>query len=582
MKDSAIIKFLWHHIKPYKWYYLVMVAAPIISSFYPFAYNYAIKLIIDAMADTTVNFDYKNILYPIILFMSAQLILDVTWRISEVAEWRSEPYVRSSILLQGYDYIQNHSYAFFQDNFTGAISSKLKGALDGYDKFWNEMHGGLLFKLFRIFVNLSVLMFVNIHLGLFIIAWIVIYVPWMFKLSTKQNILSFDVSECRHSIIGQISDKIMNIFSIKSYANNKNEYNALETEIKKDYIPKQIRSYIWSFKLNLISSILYFVFFAFMIIFMVHLKIQNLISIGDFALVFGLALITTDDLWQSVTSMQDFSMAMGDLKSSLTHLHAPQNNLDVLNAKQLTVDSVNIEFKNIYFGYHADNIIFKGLSLKIKSGEKIGLVGHSGSGKSTLINLLLRYFSCTDGSINISQQDIANVTQESLRKNIAVIPQDIMLFHRSLMENIRFGDPAATDEQVIAASKKAHIHEYIMTLPNQYNTFVGERGVKLSGGQRQRVAIARAILKNAPILILDEATSSLDSQTEKLIQESLNVLIDDRNKTVIAIAHRLSTLKHMDRIIVLDNGKIIEEGTHDELLAKNNSLYKKLWQYQEI
>lgn len=582
MRDRTIIKFLWQHIKPYKWYYLVMLAAPIISSFYPFAYNYAIKLIIDAMANTANNFDYHVIMQPIMIFLGAQLTLDIVWRISEVAEWRSESYVRGSILLQGYNYVQNHSYAFFQDNFTGAISSKLAGALDGYDKFWEQMHGGLLFKLFRILVNLIVLMFVNVYLGLFIAVWMLIYIPCMFKLSTKQNAMWQDVSECRYSIVGQISDKITNIFSIKSYTNSKNEFKILEREVKEKYIPKQISSYIWSFKLNLISSILYFVFFAFMIIFMVHLKMQNLISIGDFALVFGLCLITTDDLWQSVVTMQDFSRAMGDLKSSLSPLMLPQSNLDLPSSKEIIVKTQSIEFKDVSFGYTEDKLIFDGLNLNIKAGEKIGLVGHSGAGKSTLINLLLRYFVADSGTILVDQQDIKNVTQESLRNNMAVIPQDIMLFHRSLMENIRFGNPQATDEQVIDASKNAHIHEYIMTLPNKYDTLVGERGVKLSGGQRQRIAIARAILKNAPILILDEATSSLDSQTEKLIQESLNILIEDKSKTVLAIAHRLSTLKHMDRIIVLDHGKVIEEGTHDELLAVENSLYKKLWEYQEI
>lgn len=315
---------------------------------------------------------------------------------------------------------------------------------------------------------------------------------------------------------------------------------------------------------------------------MVHLKLQNLISIGDFALVFGLCLITTDDLWQSVVTMQDFSRTMGDLKSALSPLILPQSNLDLPNSKGIIVKTQNIEFKDVSFGYTDDKLIFDGLSLNIRAGEKIGLVGHSGAGKSTLINLLLRYFVPDKGTILVDQQDVMNVTQESLRNNIAVIPQDIMLFHRSLMENIRFGNLQATDEQVVDASKKAHIHEYIMTLPNKYNTIVGERGIKLSGGQRQRIAIARAILKNAPILILDEATSSQDSQTEKLIQESLNILIEDKSKTVLAIAHRLSTLKHMDRIIVLEHGRVIEEGTHDQLLAVEHSLYKKLWEYQEI
>lgn len=195
---------------------------------------------------------------------------------------------------------------------------------------------------------------------------------------------------------------------------------------------------------------------------------------------------------------------------------------------------------------------------------------------------MLGHFKNTSGEILIDNQNINNVNQDLLRENISIIPQDTMLFHRTLMENIRYGKPDAMDEEVVGASKNAHIHEFIMDLPHQYNSYVGERGIKLSGGQRQRIAIARAILKDAPILILDEATSSLDSQTEKLIQDSLKLIIKDKQKTVIAIAHRLSTLKHMDRIIVLDHGCIVEEGTHNKLIHDKKSLYKKLWELQEI
>jgi len=266
----------------------------------------------------------------------------------------------------------------------------------------------------------------------------------------------------------------------------------------------------------------------------------------------------------------------------LSIINTPQQHLDLPDAKPLIIKNPKIEFNNLCFSYNSKDYIFKDLNLTISSGEKIGLVGHSGSGKSSLVNLLLRYFVYNTGEINIDGQNISNVTQDTLRANIAIIPQDTMLFHRTIMENIRFGRQDATEDEVIAASKKAHIHEYILTLPEQYNAYVGERGIKLSGGQRQRIAIARAILKNASILILDEATSALDSHTEKLIQDSLNLLIEEKGKTVIAIAHRLSTLKHMDRIIVLDKGVIIEEGSHNQLINNPTSLYKKLWEYQEI
>lgn len=558
-----------------------MVSAPVVSSFFPFAYNYAIKLFLDRMA-SPAPLTYHALLFPIILFIGSQIILEFMWRMSNVAKWKAEPYVRRSILLQSYDYVQHHSYLFFQDNFTGSLSSKLKGILDGYDKFWSEMHHGLLQRVLKSVVGLAALSIVSLNLGLFVFLWSAIYVPVMYKLSARLNELSFKEAESRHVLIGQISDKITNIISLFAFASRKRELKSLEHQMSYDYIPKQIKVYKYHFKLQLVGGLFYFIMFGFLLFYMIHLRMSGLISLGDFAFVFGISLIVSEEIWHATISFQDFSRAMGDLKSALSILNVPQDNLDQENAQPLVIKSPTIEFKNVSFGYDGKNAVFQDLNLSVKPGEKIGLVGHSGAGKSSLVNLLLRYFKNEKGEILISDQNINEITQDSLRENIAVIPQDTLLFHRTLMENIRYGKPTAMDEEVIKASKRAHLHEFIMQLPKQYQSYVGERGIKLSGGQRQRIAIARAILKDAPILVLDEATSSLDSHTEKLIQDSLNFLIEDKRKTVIAIAHRLSTLKHMDRIIVLDKGTIIEEGTHNKLIRNEHSLYKKLWELQEI
>lgn len=569
------------HIKPYKWFYALMLMAPIVSSFYPFAYNYTIKLFIDGMVVDSPLL-YKDIMFPIVLFVVTQFSLDFVWRIHNIAEWKSVPYVRRSILLQSYDYVQHHSYRFFQDNFTGSIISKLKGILDGYDKLWAEIDHGLPARIFKSIVSMSALAVVNINLAFFVFLWGAVYVPVMYKFSKRLNELSFEETESRHGLIGQISDKITNMISLFSFASRKREFDNLDKHITEDFTPKQLRAYKCNFYLQIVGGILYFILFGFILFYMIHLRMNGLISIGDFAFVFGMALVMADDIWRATMSLQDFSRAIGDLKSAVSLLRIPQQNLDKANAKELVVKNPKIEFKDIRFGYDDEGHVFNNVNLRVQAGEKIGLVGYSGAGKSSLINLLLRYFENDKGKILIDGQDINEVTQDSLRENIAVIPQDTLLFHRTLLENIRYGKASAKDEEVIDACKKAHIHEFVMTLPGQYETAVGERGIKLSGGQRQRVAIARAILKDAPILILDEATSSLDSHTEKLIQESLNFLIDDTKKTVIAVAHRLSTLKHMDRIIVLDKGIIIEEGTHASLISKPDSLYKKLWDLQEI
>ena len=580
MQTKSIFSFFWYHIKPYKWLYVTMLIAPVLSSVYPFAYNYAVKLFIDAMT-VDQGITYRAILFPIVLFIAAHLALDIVWRISSIAEWKSEPYVRKSILLNSYDYVQHHSYTFFQNTFTGLLSSKIKGLLDGYDHFWSEMHHGLFPRILKTIVNLGALIFINQTLGLIIFAWAIVFFVTISILSKRLNNLIFLETESRHELIGRISDKLMNIISLLSFSTRKYELKLLDKKISKEFLPRQINAYKCDFRIAMVAVVLYWVMFLFMLFYMIHLRMNNLVSIGDFAFVFSIAMVVSDDIWRSTESLQDFVRAMGDLKSSMSVLKIPHDSKDHKSAKPLIVKNPKIEFRNIKFKYHENNIVFKNLNLTIAAGEKIGLVGHSGAGKSSLLNLLLRYFKQTSGEILIDDQDTHYVTQDSLRENISVIPQDIILFNRTLMENIKYGNLDATDEQVMKASQKAHIHEFIMTLPGKYNTNVGERGIKLSGGQRQRIAIARAILKDAPILILDEATSSLDSHTEKLIQDSLDFFIENKNKTVIAIAHRLSTLKHMDRVIVIDEGRIIQEGTHKDLSRTKGSFYEKLWKLQE-
>jgi ATP-binding cassette subfamily B protein len=250
---------------------------------------------------------------------------------------------------------------------------------------------------------------------------------------------------------------------------------------------------------------------------------------------------------------------------------------DVDGAKKIEVKEGEIIFNDITFGYSKDRNVFENLNVKINAHQKIGLVGYSGSGKSTFNNLILRLFDVQKGEILIDGQDIKTITQESLHKQIAVIPQEPMLFHRSVMENIRYGKLDATDEEVYEAARLAMAHAFIERLPQGYQSLVGERGVKLSGGQRQRIAIARAVLKNAPILLMDEATSALDSVTEKAIQTILDNLISQ--KTVLIIAHRLSTISHLERILVFHEGKIVEDGTHHELLEVNG-YYAKMWHMQ--
>lgn len=284
-----------------------------------------------------------------------------------------------------------------------------------------------------------------------------------------------------------------------------------------------------------------------------------------------------NNLWYMGKELTNLFGDLGMVKNGLTILNIPHENVDQKGAKALQIRDGSIEFKHVNFGYKNNNRLFDDLNIKIAPGTKNGLVGFSGSGKTTFTNLILRLYDLQSGSICIDDQSIDKVSQDSLHAAIAMVPQDTSLFHRTLMDNIRYARPDASDLEVIEASKQAHCHEFISQLPDGYQTLVGERGIKLSGGQRQRVAIARAILKNSKIVILDEATSALDSVTEKHIQEGLKILMVDR--TTIIIAHRLSTLAEMDRILVFNKGAVVEEGTHKELLAKNG-FYAHMWQMQ--
>ncbi len=586
MRYRSIYTFLWSFIKPYRWHYAAMLSAPILGAFYDFANNYAIKLVIDAFsADGPVP--YPVLIAPIALFVCAQIGLDFVWRAADIAEWRSEPYVRQAIILEVYDRVQHHPYWFFQNTPAGVISSKIKGIVDGYDHFWGAMHHEFTPNLANSIVLTAVLAVVNVQVFLCVALWGLCLFSIMYRLSKTLDRLACANANDRHRIFGLIADNVANILTIFSFASRKIELKRLNSVIEDSFTPSTMRVYKFNFISNVIAAFLYWSMLISLFLFMIHLRQTGKASNGDVVFVMGISTKMAWELWQMIQKMQDFMKEIGDFKSAFELLQTP---IDVPTTlprhpndatETLAFTSPSIVFKGVHFSYEPSTPILKGLSLDIRAGEKIGIVGDSGAGKSTIISLLLRYFELNQGQILIDGHNIADYSVDYLRAHVAVIPQDISLFHRSILENIAYGECDVAEERVIAAARAANIHDFIMTLPQQYQTFVGERGLKLSGGQRQRIAIARAMLKRAPILVLDEATSSLDAETERLIQASIDTLLNDRTVTVLAIAHRLSTLKHMDRIIVLEHGQIIEEGTHSTLIAQD-SLYKKRWEMQKI
>lgn len=520
--------------------------------------------------------DYTNLQLIFVLFCISSFATNILWYCMDYSQSKFIPSMRANIIRNYVAELYKYHYSYFQNNQSGTIAAQIDKLSDCIPHIIQTI--AMEFFQITIMISVSVILLSKIHIGfgLGILTWLALYAAILY-LSYEKMAKSFAYSaEVRYRMSGHVVDYITQILNVKIFACLEYEKRRL-SDIGNDYIVADVETWKKSNNYFMTQGVICSIYFILCTFFMLHLSKLGRIMPGDFALVFMLNTAIADWIFQLTHILRNFINNWNSVAQALSLFANPSEILDKPNATALHCTHGQITFDNVKFHYKGTEPLFQNKSIEIKAGQKVGLVGYSGGGKSTFVNLILRLYDVTDGAILIDGQDIRDVTQDSLRENIAMIPQDPSLFHRSLMENIRYGRADSTDEEVIEAAKKAHAHEFISTLPQGYDSLVGERGVKLSGGQRQRIAIARAILKNAPILILDEATSQLDSVTESLIQESLWELM--QNKTTIVIAHRLSTLLHMDRILVFDKGKIVEDGTHSELLAKAG-LYKSLWDAQ--
>ncbi|MBT4849939.1 ABC transporter ATP-binding protein [Candidatus Parcubacteria bacterium] len=571
-------KIFWKHLVQYRWAPWFIIVSITIASLGHVIGPLYYKDFFDILTSSDNTLDKIPMLkITLMKVLAVYLSSWIFWRAATFLTAYFQTNAMASISNSSFAYMHKHSISFFNNNFVGSLVKKV----NRFSRSFEVVTDLIFWDFLPIFVNLFLIIIFlgkrNIWLGLGILIWIIIYMLVNYYFSLYK--LKYDVQRAglNSKVTGVLADTITNHLNLKlftGYSRERKHFKTATGQLQK------LRQFTWNLAnyFEAAQTLLMMVLEIGIMYYAISLWQKGIISVGEFVLIQTYLITIMMRLWNFGRIIRKYYEAMAEAEEMTEILEQPHEIQDVKTAKVLKVKGGQIEFKKVSFAYNKTRKIISNFNLNIKAKEKIALIGPSGSGKSTLINLLLRNYDIDGGKILIDDQRIIGVTQDSLWKNISLVNQDPILFHRTLKENIRYGQPRATDLEIKKAAKLAHADKFINDFPEAYQTYVGERGVKLSGGERQRVAIARSILKNSPILILDEATSSLDSESEEMIQDALANLMKD--KTVIVVAHRLSTIMKMDRILVLDKGNIVEQGTHQVLIKKSGGLYKRLWEKQ--
>ena len=564
----------WQHVKNHKpTFFIALIAIPASALLLDTLLPYFLSLAIGGLTQQNEAILQSTLITAAIIGL-AGVILNFVGFNSLVL---NEANVRNELTNSIYKSILSKDVRFFVNEKVGALTSRYIDFVRSYNTLQDLLIIRTLGFVLSLGIGLTIVAFNSLLIAAVLLGLLIVLIIQV-KLSLR---IRQPYRQKRKKIIGEIHGRVSDGFSnsliVKTFAREKSETDYVAHETKafrdvyiKDFLILTTDGTIRLFMMTLTQLI------AISICAMLVFKGELDISIAIFTITYlqriGSQLFSLGEI------LNGYDQALLDASPMSDMLHKDNEVMDRPDARAVTLVSPTISLKNVSYRYQDSNAdVLKGVNLEVTAGQKIGLVGLSGAGKTTITHLLLRFADVTEGSITIDGNDIRDITQESLRTHIAYVPQDPLLFHRTLRENIAYGKIGATDKEITTAATLAHASEFIDKLPNGLDTIVGERGVKLSGGQRQRIAIARAILKDAPILILDEATSALDSESEKLIQDSLKKLMEGR--TSIVIAHRLSTIAKLDRIIVLSDGGIKEDGSHAELL-RLNGLYAKLWAHQ--
>ena len=566
------------------WPIIVLAAlASAIAGFFEMASSIVLGWVVDAATnDTPSGFFVENIpllIGGILFFMIAR---PISFGISSLAQtYILQPNMLNLIMLRIHRWTMGQSVEFFENDFAGRIAQKEMQTSTSATNVVIEFVHTIVFSIASVLGAMVIVAGLDPLLSLFVLAWLVAYIYFIKTFMPKMRKRSAAHADARAVVVGQVVDVVTNVKTVKLFANVRHEDNAILNAMKGYFERSLDRAQVmvlFRFLLLVLAGIMPIVLIGYSVV----QWSNGQATVGQIAAAGAVGLrLAQMTGWVSFTLMNIYG-SIGEVEDGVRTLSTRWNLNDAPAARELDPNPTTIMFDNVSFQYGHEKGGIENINLSISAGQKVGIVGASGAGKSTLVNLVLRLYDVEFGTIKIANQDIAKVTQDSLRANIGMVTQETAMFNRSAMDNIRYGRPEASDAEVIEAAKRAEAHDFIVDLIDGkdrqgYQAHLGERGVKLSGGQRQRIALARAILKDAPVLVLDEATSALDSEVEASIQTSLYEFME--GKTVLAIAHRLSTLSEMDRIIVMENGRIVEDGTHTSLLAQNK-LYARYWNRQ--
>lgn len=572
----SLFSFIWKFVRLQRWKFIFLFLLSLTWAIDSTVWPYLLRLIIDTL--TLYDMDRSNSWMDLKWLLVAGVFLwtgiEICFRTRDFIRIRALPKLEADIRMAMFDHIQYHSPKYFNEHFAGSLANKISDMTTHVTSILED----LMIFIPAVASSILIILFfsqVNPLFAMILAVWITLHVCICIFFNSRCIKYSNDHGEARSILAGKIVDSFTNNFAVNLFSRFQFEKLRIASSQKIEQ-EKNYRAQ-YSIALMVLSlTILFLIGIISLNGFLILYWMQSKISTGEVIQVFNTTFNVVMILWVAGDVMPRFFKSVGIARQALSVMNDPQDVIDPLNAPSLVVNRGEIIFENVCFQY-GEKALFDNKNVHIKGGEKVGLVGYSGAGKSTFVNLILRFYPIKKGRILIDGQDIAHVTFDSLRRQVSLIPQDPLLFHRTLEENIHYGNVEASRDEVIHAAKLAHCDEFIQRCPKGYASLVGERGTKLSGGERQRIAIARAILAASPILILDEATSSLDSVTETFIQESLEGLME--NRTTLVIAHRLSTLARMDRILVFDQGKIVEEGSHRALMSKGGH-YARMWQMQ--